>query len=87
MRVDVQGCRWLPLHEAAEKGSVPAARELRGWYDQGLGTQGQAPAEHGTPDQHKPYAEMTYEERTLARAAVIRRIAELDAQEESDSTP
>ncbi len=25
------------LHAAAEKGSVPAARELRGWYDQGLG--------------------------------------------------
>lgn len=25
------------LHAAAEKGSVPAARESRGWYDQGLG--------------------------------------------------
>jgi hypothetical protein len=75
------------LHAAAEKGSVPAARELRGWYDQGLGTQGQAPAENGTPDQHKPYADMTPEERTLARAAVMRRIAELEAQEEEASTP
>jgi hypothetical protein len=37
------------LHEKAERGDVPAARELRGWYDQGLGTQGQAPAEKAHP--------------------------------------
>jgi hypothetical protein len=32
------------LVEKAKRGDVPAARELRGWYDQGLGRPEQAQA-------------------------------------------
>jgi hypothetical protein len=73
------------LHAAAAKGSVPAARELRGWYDQGLGKPGEASLDTGDVD--KPYEDMTPEERARLRAGVIRRISELEAQEnEGDGT-
>jgi hypothetical protein len=61
----------------AEKGGVPAARELRGWYDQGLGKPEAASLDTGDVD--RPYAEMTPEERARLRAGVIRRISEAEA--------
>jgi hypothetical protein len=61
----------------AEKGDVPAARELRGWFDQGLGRPEAASLDTGDVD--RPYAEMTPEERARLRAEVIRRISEAEA--------
>ena len=66
------------LVEAAQKGSVPAARELRGWYDQGLGRPEQASLVTGDVD--TPYQDMTPEERARLRAGIIKRIGELEAQ-------
>jgi hypothetical protein len=61
----------------AEKGDVPAARELRGWFDQGLGRPEAASLDTGDVD--RPYADMTPEERARLRAGVIRRISEAEA--------
>ena len=50
----------------AQKGSVPAARELRGWYDQGLGRP-EATLDKGdvdTPYQHDPRGARTLARRT-----------------------
>ena len=62
----------------AQKGDVPAARELRGWYDQGLGKPEGASLDTGDVD--KPYEDMTPEERARLRAEVIRRISEAEAE-------
>jgi hypothetical protein len=58
---------------------VPAARELRGWYDQGLGSPEGASLLTGDVD--TPYQDMTPEERARLRAGVMKRIAELEAQQ------
>jgi hypothetical protein len=73
------------LHAQAAKGSLPAARELRGWYDQGLGKPEGASLDTGDVD--KPYEDMTPEERARLRAGVIKRIGELEAREEGGTTP
>jgi len=65
------------LLEKAEHGDVPAARELRGWFDQGLGKPGEASLDTGDVD--RPYADMTPEERARVRARIIREIAEREA--------
>jgi hypothetical protein len=64
---------------------VPAARELRGWYDQGLGKQGEASLDTGDVD--RPYQEMTPEERARVRARIIREIAEREAAEAGEAGP
>jgi hypothetical protein len=71
------------LYEKAKHGDVPAARELRGWYDQGLGKPGEAGLDTG--DESRPYADMTPEERARIRARVIREIAEREAAEQVDA--
>jgi hypothetical protein len=73
------------LHTAAERGSVPAARELRGWYDQGLGKPDLLTLGTGNPDEHKSIEDMTPEERAAARAGVIREIARLEAAQVEES--
>jgi hypothetical protein len=57
---------------------VPAARELRGWFDQGLGWPEAASLDTAGVDE-RSYADMTPEERTRLRAALIKRIAEAEA--------
>lgn len=69
----------------AEKGDVPAARELRGWFDQGLGRPEAASLDTGDVD--RPYQDMTPEERTRLRAGVTRRISEAEAALEMASKP
>jgi hypothetical protein len=71
------------LVAAAQKGNVPAARELRGWYDQGLGKPGESSLDTGEVD--RPYADMTPEERERVRARVIREIAEREAAEAGEA--
>jgi hypothetical protein len=56
---------------------VPAAREVRGWFDQGLGKPGDATLNTGDVD--RPFEDMTPEERARVRAGVIRRISEAEA--------
>lgn len=56
---------------------MPAARELRGWFDQGLGKPGDATVNTGDVD--RPFEEMTPEERARLRAGIIKRIAEAEA--------
>ena len=65
----------------AEKGDVPAARELRGWFDQGLGRPEAANLDTGDVD--RPYADMT-PRNVHACVGVIRRIAEAEALEEGE---
>ncbi len=71
------------LTEKAKAGNVQAARELRGWYDQGLGKPGEASLDTGDLD--RPLEDMTPEERARMRAGVIARIAELEAAREDDA--
>ena len=66
------------LLEKAERGDVPAARELRGWFDQGLGRPEQASMD--TADVDRPFSDMTPEERARLRAGIIKRIAEAEAE-------
>ncbi len=68
------------LTAKAKQGNVQAARELRGWYDQGLGKPGEAGLDTGDVD--RPIEDMTPEERARLRAGVIARIAELEAAAE-----
>ena len=56
---------------------MPAARELRGWFDQALGRPEQASMD--TADVDRPFADMTPEERARLRAALVKRIAEAEA--------
>ena len=72
------------LYEKAKRGDVPATRELRGWFDQGLGKPGDATLNTGDVD--RPFEDMTPEERARLRAALIKRIAEAKAAlEEGDA--
>lgn len=72
------------LHNAAERGSVPAARELRGWYDQGLGrAEGTSLSEADTTED-KAIEDMTPGERAVLRARVVREIARLEAEDASN---
>jgi hypothetical protein len=73
------------LVEQAKKGSVPAARELRGWYDQGLGRPEQAAASVSALDESTPYAERTPEERALLRGRLMQRMIDAEAQLEDDA--
>jgi hypothetical protein len=57
---------------------VPAARELRGWFDQGLGRPEAASLDTAGVDE-RSYADMTPEERARLRAALIKRISEAEA--------
>ena len=57
---------------------MPAARELRGWYDQGLGKPEAASLD--TADVDRPFEDMTPEERARLRAGIIKRIAEAEAE-------
>jgi len=66
------------LTAKAKQGNVQAARELRGWYDQGLGRPEGASLDTGDVD--RPIEDMTPEERARLRAGVIARIAELEAE-------
>jgi hypothetical protein len=66
------------LYEKAQRGDVPAARELRGWYDQGLGKPEAASLDTAGVDE-RSYADKTPEERARLRAALIKRIAEAEA--------
>jgi hypothetical protein len=66
------------LVEKAKKGDVPAARELRGWFDQGLGRPEAASLDTAGVDGCS-YADMTPEERARLRAALIKRMAEAEA--------
>jgi len=70
------------LTAKAKQGNVQAARELRGWYDQGLGRPEGASLDTGDVD--RPIEDMTPEERARLRAGVIARIAELEAEREGD---
>ena len=62
---------------------MPAARELRGWYDQGLGRPEAASLDTGDID--RPYTDMTPEERARVRARIIREIAEREAAEAGEA--
>jgi hypothetical protein len=66
------------LVEKAKGGDVPAARELRGWYDQGLGRPEAASLDTAGVDE-RSYADMTPEKRARLRAALIKRITEAEA--------
>ena len=70
------------LFEKAQRGDVPAAWELRGWFDQGLGRPGDASLDTGDVD--RPFQDMTPEERVRLRAVVIRRISEAEAALKDD---
>ncbi len=59
------------LTAKAKQGNVQAARELRGWYDQGLGRPEGASLDTGDVD--RPIEDMTPEERARLRAGVIAR--------------
>jgi hypothetical protein len=63
----------------AQRGDVPAARELRGWFDQGLGRPEAASLDTAGVDE-RSYSDMTPEERARLRAGIIKRIAEAEAE-------
>jgi hypothetical protein len=75
------------LFEKAKKGDVPAARELRGWYDQGLGKPEGVSLSEGDTTEDKAIEDMTPGERAVLRARVVREIARLEAEEASESAP
>ena len=70
----------------AKRGDVPAARELRGWYDQGLGRPEQAAASVSDPtDTTTPYAELSPEERALLRGKMMQRLIDMESALASDA--
>ena len=75
------------LFEKAKHGDVPAARELRGWYDQGLGRPEQAQSSTASLDENTSYAERTPEERALLRGKLMQRMIEAEAALEDGEQP
>jgi hypothetical protein len=71
------------LVNAAKEGNVPAARELGGWYDQGLGRPEQAQPSVAGADETTAYDERSPEERALLRAEMMRKIARMEAELEA----